>query len=118
MFHIKRFAQFSSIFPMSFRFQLHHGNDIPMMLNSIFNGICGIVTVFIICELCQRMADGFVKIEITIEQFHWYLFPIEIQRMLPVIIAVAQQPVTLECFGSIACTRDVFKDVRLKQTSQ
>lgn len=71
--------------------------------------------VFIVCELGQRMTDAFEKIDISMDHLDWYLFPIEIQRQLPMIIVVAQQSVLLESFGSIGCTREVFKNVRTKK---
>lgn len=82
-----------------------------LLLNSTLNGIEGLVIVFIVSELGQRLNNAFEEIDLTIEQFDWYIFPIEIQRMLPMIIANAQQTVSLECFGSIACAREVFKNV-------
>lgn len=47
-----------------------------------------------------------------INQFDWYLMPADIQRMLPIIVNFAQQPVYIVCFGSAACDRDTFKYVR------
>ena len=73
--------------------------------------------MFIACEISQRVNDAFNGLNLTIHQFDWYLFPIEIQRMLPMIIVVAQQPVTLECFGSISCSREVFKNVGIKTST-
>ena len=84
-----------------------------LLILPVINGICGSVLTFIACELGQRMSDAFEGIEFTIDQFDWHLFPIEIQQMLPMIMAAAQQPVLLECFGSIACTRETFKKVRI-----
>lgn len=77
----------------------------------ILNGIFAFVAVFIACELGQRMSDAFVEIDITIDRFDWHLFPIEVQRLLPMVMANAQQSVSLECFGSISCGRVVFKSV-------
>lgn len=68
-------------------------------------------TLFIACELGQRLMDAFGGIEYTICQCDWHLFPIEVKRMLWAVLAMLQQPVSLECFGSIACTREVFKKV-------
>lgn len=90
--------------------QMHHGNVMPLLL-LILDGIFAFTTVLIACELGHRMNSSFERIVFTIEQLDWYLFPIEVQRMLPMIIAIAQQPVTLECFGSIMCNREVFKNV-------
>lgn len=66
--------------------------------------MCALAMVFMCCELGQRTSEEFEKIKYTINQSNWYLFPIEVKRMLPMIIANAQDPVALECFGSIACS--------------
>lgn len=89
---------------------MHHGN-VMILLLPVFNGIIGLGTAFISCELGQRMADAFNQINSSIDESDWYLFPIEIKRMLPMVIAIVQQPVLMECFGSIKCTREVFKNV-------
>lgn len=78
------------------------------------DGIFALATVFAACELGQRITDAFDEVNFTFVQFDWYLFPTEIKRMLPVIIANAQQPYEMECFGSITCSRDVFKNVRFR----
>lgn len=84
-------------------------------MNASINGIFGLILVFIDCELGHRAADAFDKIHYTIERFDWYLLPIAIQRTLPMIYSIAQQPVELECFGSIASTREAFKNVSVEQ---
>lgn len=92
------------------RFQLHHGNVLALSL-TILSGITALALVFIACELSQRISDEFEKINWNINRFTWNLFPIEIKRMLPMIMAIAQKPAELECFGSITCSREVFKGV-------
>lgn len=67
--------------------------------------------LFFTCEVGQRFSDEFDDICDVIEQFNWYAFPAQVQRMLPIIILAAQQPVAVECFGSIMCLRDTFKSV-------
>lgn len=91
---------------------MYHENVLPLLL-LISNGLIAFATVFIACELGQRMTDAFDEIDSTICQFEWYLFPIEIKQILPTIIAIAREPVEVECFGSIACTREVFKNVSI-----
>lgn len=95
-------------------FLLKYENIVPQLLLILY-GILRVIVVFIACELGRRMIDVFDGIELTIEQFDWYLFPIKMQRMLPAIIAVAQRSVSMQCFGSIICTRDVFKNVRFSK---
>lgn len=93
-----------------YRFQLHHENVMPVLL-MIFAGIFAFTLVFLTCELSQRLGNAFDEIDFTVHQFDWYLFPIQMKRMFPVIIVIVQQPISMECFGSIKCTRDTFKNV-------
>lgn len=57
----------------------------------------------------QRCDNAFNEINDFMDQFHWYRFPIEIKRILPITRIVAQQPAELGCFGSFSCCRDTFK---------
>lgn len=94
---------------------MHRESILPLLL-TISCGIEGFVVVLMCCELNQRSSDAFSEINSTIDEWHWYLFPIQMKRMLPLVMAITQQPVDLECFGSITCSRKVFRKVRIKQT--
>lgn len=67
--------------------------------------------VFIACELCERVSEAFERIEDVMDQLNWYGSPTEIKRILPMIIVNTQEPVSIECFGSISCSRMVFQKV-------
>lgn len=67
--------------------------------------------VFVVCELCQRASYFFIEINSSIDILDWYLFPINVQKIMPTLLIMAQQPVEIECFGSIVCDRDTFKRV-------
>ena len=71
------------------------------------------VLLFASCELAGRMSIEFDDINDQINRFDWYLFPHEMQQLLPIIMANTQQEVGFECFGSILCNRDTFKKVCL-----
>lgn len=86
------------------------GNDLPLFI-LITMGTFTFALVFIVCELGQRMCDAFDGIGSTIDQWDWYVFSVELKRMLPMIMANLQRPVEMECFGSITCGREVFKNV-------
>lgn len=71
--------------------------------------------IFLVCELCTRASDAFEEINDMIGTFDWYLFPDNINRLLPTIIILAQQSVMIDCFGSLGCNRDGFKRVSFIQ---
>lgn len=68
-------------------------------------------TIFLLCELGERLTIAYDELECEIEQYEWYLFPIEIQRLLPLVVINAQQLVAMQCFGRISSNRDAFKKV-------
>lgn len=67
--------------------------------------------IFIFCELGERVTDGFNELNDVICTLDWYTFPIKRQQMFQTILIAFQQPVIFQAFGSISCTRDVFKRV-------
>lgn len=68
---------------------------------------------FSICEIGERVSGAFDEINDVFDEVNdWYMLPFELQKMLPVVVMSVQQPIYLECFGSISCTRDTFKRVR------
>lgn len=110
-FRNDRVSRLLHILKLFNRYQFHDGNLLTLLLTATINGIFGLILVFICCELGQRTTDMFDEMNSTIDQLDWYLFPIELERMLRMIIANAQRPVSLQCWGGIACTRDCFKNV-------
>lgn len=80
-----------------------------------FELISAFSLVFLICEFAGRLAYQFDNINNIINQFKWYLFPLKIRKILPTILINSQQPVYLECIGSIPCDRETLKKVKLKE---
>lgn len=72
-----------------------------------------IFITFIYCECGERVSNGFSDMYDVICEFQWYLFSIEVQQMLPTILIIAQEPVTLHGFANTSCTRETFKKVGL-----
>lgn len=72
------------------------------------------ILLYIYCELGERVSNGFVEVYGVFCQYQWYLFPINVQRMLPNLLIIAQQPVALQGPGKSLCTRETFKKVCLK----
>lgn len=65
--------------------------------------------VFVVCELCERVTHGFNEINTIFSKHTYFLYPSEIQRLLPIMIIFTQQPMDFELFGSITCSRESFK---------
>lgn len=85
-----------------------------MLLEAVFFSFWAIALVFVVCELGQRFSNAFNQFDVTLnETGFWYLYPPKVQRMFPMIIVNAQQPIAFKCFGSILCERDTFKRVIL-----
>lgn len=69
--------------------------------------------IFFFCNQGNLLTNRFEDFENIICQKEWYLFPIEIQKVLPIIINGLQDTVLLRGFGSIACTRSTFQNVNV-----
>lgn len=82
-----------------------------ILIVPIFELGAAFIAVFISCELTGRVTSRFEDIYRTIEQIKWYLFPLKLRKILPIILMNAQEPVYFECFGSISSDRETFKKV-------
>lgn len=71
-----------------------------------------LVIFFTPCEMAGRISIGFDEINDHINQFDWYLFSLEMKKLLLIVMANGQQPVDIACFGSFACNRSTFKKVK------
>lgn len=62
-------------------------------------------------ELGEMLMRKFNEFNDAFYQCKWYFFSIEMQKMLLIVIANTQQPIFVQGFGNISCTRDSFKKV-------
>lgn len=81
-----------------------------MSISQIFNNF---TIAFIYCEFGERLGIGFSDSYGIMCQFEWHSFPIEIQRMLPNVMIIAQQPSPLHNLGSFTYSRETYKKVSL-----
>ena len=70
------------------------------------------VTIFGLCELEERISNGFEEIERSFDQLRWYAFPVKSWKMLPTVFIATKFPIQFNVFGNIACSREDFKMVR------
>lgn len=66
---------------------------------------------FVPCEIGERLTAAFITIFDNLCDLDWYVYPIGMQKALPLIMLNAHELITVECFGEISCTRGVFKSV-------
>lgn len=85
-----------------------------MLFEATVEVIYPFAVLFIVCEMAHRYIRANDEIGELVEQFEWYLFPVEIQRMMPSILNFTQQSNEIICFGSTACNRETFKYVSNK----
>lgn len=64
------------------------------------------------CEFGERLSERFNIINDEILDWDVYIYPKNIQKILPIILYGTQKSVALSGFGNIQCTRDTFKKVR------
>lgn len=81
------------------------------MIVVFLEGFSALGLVFFTCDFPQRFTSECDRVNDVTDQFNWYSFPNEVQHMLPMIILITQQPISIECFGSVMCSRDTFKKV-------
>lgn len=67
--------------------------------------------VFVVCEIGEKLKNIFNQIDKSFGQLKWYSFPINVQHVLPIVIANVQQESTIKCFGSFPCARETFEKV-------
>lgn len=99
-------------------FQSHHENHLIDLFLLGSDTCITFVSVFIACEFGQHLDNSFSEINDLINQLKWYRFPIEMKRILPFALIIVQEPVSIECFGSILCCRETFKKVSVKLNLQ
>lgn len=84
-----------------------------MLLEMALASFQSLPCLFLVCEFGQRISIAYSTIDDVFGRFNWYLFPTEVQRILPIAILYVQQPVEIRFFGSFSCNREHFKNVNM-----
>lgn len=92
-------------------FQIHNDDNMVLVLLISLQTAYAFGIMYIASELSQRISLAFEDCTKIINQFKWYAYPVDVQRILPIIMSYAQQPVEIQCFGSWTCGRENFKYV-------
>lgn len=102
-------------FFFSMKFQSSGSFELQLIILPILELVSSFILVFLTCEVIGRITTEFEEVNEIIDQFAWYLFPLKVQQMLPMIMIHAQESVEIDCFGSTPTDRETFKKVQIKQ---
>lgn len=109
-FSFLSFQNYKSIH-ISYQFQSHPRNSsLAVTALAVFYAFG---SLFLVCDLGQRLSNAYDEIDFVINQLDWYQFPDEIRQVWPIIINMVQQSVEIRCFGSVSCNRETLKKVSL-----
>lgn len=68
--------------------------------------------IFLLCESGEAVSHQFDEFDNEFWQSNWYLFPIEMQRMLVIVMLNTQRPAIIQGYANTLCSRDAFKTVK------
>lgn len=68
-------------------------------------------TLFLFCYIGDRVTQRFENIGDAVYQLEWYTLPLDMQRSLAIVIALAQRRIYVRGFANVRSTREMFKKV-------
>lgn len=69
------------------------------------------IQIFLFCEFGERLTRQFININKELAECDWYKFPLNIRKLLPMVLNGTQNPLVLTGIGQLKCTRETFKAV-------
>lgn len=70
-----------------------------------------IIWLYFFCHFGDHLSQSFEDIETEFYTLPWYMLPVDLQNYWPNMIAMGQQEISLQGFGSASCTRELFMKV-------
>lgn len=102
-------------FTNKFYLQSNSQIDSMIILDMASISLQAFATAFVSCEMGQQLTNTCSdKIGDVFDRIDWYLYPLDVQRILPTAILYVQQPIEVKFFGSFSCNREVFLRVSIK----
>lgn len=90
----------------------NHVLDTIEMSMVMFLQLWSLLQIFIACALGEMIKNQFETFNDELNQcINWYALPIELQKLLVIVLANAQRETAIRGFGNIFCTRTTFKKV-------
>lgn len=89
-------------------------NNVDVMRLIVFLS-AALLYITYLCLFGEKVTTQFDKVNYSIDQCSWYEFPMEMQRILPMMLMMAQKPVFIEAaYLNIGCSREQLKKVKTK----
>lgn len=88
-----------------------HAANLMVLVVPMVEWFASFALILLSCELAEQIRIEFDDINEILNQSDWYLFSMEILKLLPTIMVNTQRSVYLKCFGGIPCSRETFKKV-------
>lgn len=107
--HIYALSDFLDFWFFSFKSE-PNPNLADLMISSIL-AVWMIILILLTCEFGERLTNQYEIFYYEFGQCNWYLFPFEIQQVLPIIISNIQRPVMIRGYANTVCRREAGKTV-------
>lgn len=70
--------------------------------------------LFLLCYIGENVTTAYLDLNGKIFQISWYMCPLQVQKYIPFMMTHAQKEIYFKSFGSLDCTLDTFKRVRIQ----
>lgn len=67
--------------------------------------------IFLLCAAGEMVTDQFDVFNAELCMCNWYMFPLEVQKMLIIFLAGSQDPVNIHGFADTICALEAYKRV-------
>lgn len=83
---------------------------VEIVITTLFT-IWVFVLTFLFCEPGERVSNQFESFGEELQRCNWYKLSMEMQRLYAIFLLNTQQPIIIESYGQLQCTRETFKRV-------
>lgn len=95
----------------SFSFKSEPNPNMATLLTPMLITLWVIVLIILTCEYGERLTNQYDSFYDGFTQCDWYLFPLEVQQFLPLVISNIQQPAAIQGYAQTVYRREFCKMV-------
>lgn len=84
----------------------------------LINGAFSILMIWLpmfhlLCNFGEDVVSGFAEVNGEVYDMPWYLCPVNLQKYIVVMAAMAEKPVLMRGFATLNCSLETFKQVNI-----